>query len=261
MSRMNNPELLYGERAQTDFVPPGNVLASSDRGAVELVDVEIFYSLFELPMSVAIARLPQSLHPSIPAVMAANYWHAPVSPFGEFHLAYVGLACRTGIKPRHLVIGAWCDNPDAARFFRERYGFDCVAAEIQCHETFERVVGRITVEDATILETVATDFVPIVGGGGSVKYSPPLNLALIEGQAMLAQFEAGYAFKRVLRGDARNNIYCAQALGDGEIAPTSPISGTFAVCDVYLLPVRFQVDLAIPAEQGGATKIALSDVP
>ena len=254
---MSKPELLYGERAQADFPQPGNALTFSDRNAVELADVEIFYSLFELPMGVAIARLPESLHPSIPAVMATNFWHAPSSPFGEFHLAYVALACRTGIKPRHLIVGSWCDNPAAAQFFRERYGFDCQAAAIQCRETFERVIGRIVVDDATILETVGTEFVPIVSGGGSVKYSPPLNLAMIDGQAMLAQFEGAYTFKRVLRGNAINQIYRASALGDDAIKPTSPIAGTLAVCDVHLLPVRFQVDLAIPAEAGGASKIGV----
>ena len=156
-----------------------------------------------------------------------------------------------------MVIGSWCDNPAATRFFRGAYGFDCRAATVQCRETFERVVGRIVVDDTIILETVGTDFIPIVSGG-SVKYSPPLNLAAIDGQTKLVQFEGGYSFKRVLRGNAANPIYRARELGDEAINPTSPIAGTFAVCDVHLLPVRFQVDLAIPAEAGGATKIGVT---
>ncbi len=252
---MSKPELLYGERVPADFGQPGNPLNFGDRSTVELTEVEIFYSLFELPMDVAIARLPKSLHPSIPAVMATNFWHGREGPFGEFNLATVALACRTGIKPRHLIIGSWCDNPAAAQFFRERYGFNCQAAAIQCRESFERVVGRIVVDDKTILETVGTEFLPIVSGGGSVKYSPPLNLTVIDGQAMLAQFEAGYSFKRVLRGSANNPIFNAREIGDDAIQPTTPIAGTLAVCDVHLLPVRFQVDLTVPAEAGGASKI------
>lgn len=253
---MSQAELLYGMRERDDFPCTIDLLRSRDAAVVELADVEIFYSLFELPMSVAIARLPRSLHPSIPAVMGINFWRVPTSPFGEFNLAYVGLACRTGIKPRHLVIGAWCDNPSAAQFFSDRYGFNCRLAEVRCRESYERVVGQIAVGGVTIVETLASEFVPIVGGGGTVKYSPPLNLAKIDGRAMFAQFEATYAFKRVSRGVVENEIYRAIEVGDGAIEPTTPIAGTFAVCDVQLLPIRFQVDLAISAEDGGATKIA-----
>jgi len=252
---MSASELLYGERSVDDINRPLASLVPDARGVIKISDVEIFYSLFELPMSTTVARLSTSLHPSIPAVMGTSFWRVPASDFGEFQLAYVGLACRTGIKPRHMVIGAWCDNPAAARFFRDRYGFDCQPAEIRCRETYDRVLGWVAAERETILEIVATALVPIVGGGGSVKYSPPLNLAFIGGQTKLAQFEASYDFKRVSRGVVQASTYVASEVGDAAVAPTYPISGTFAVCDVDLLPVRFQVDLLTPAEHGGATKV------
>ncbi len=254
---MSTSELLYGERSVDDMDPPPGPLALGAEGAMKISDVEIFYSLFELPMGTAIARLPASLHPSIPAVMGTCFWQVPASDFGEFQLAYVGLACRTGIKPRHMVIGAWCDNPAAARFFRERYGFNCRTAELQCRETYDRVLGRVTLERDIILEIVATELIPITGGGGSVKYSPPLNLALSGERAKLAQFEASYDFKRVSRGTVQATTYLPAEVGDAAVAPTYPVSGTFAVCDVELMPARFQIDLVTPAEKGGATKLSV----
>jgi len=252
---MSKRELLYGERKTTNFATAPSALAVDETGVVDLNDVEIFYSLFELPMAAALGHLPVSLHPSIPAVMATSFWRTATSPFGPFQLAYVGLACRTGIKPRHLVVDAWCDNPRASEFLRGRYGFDCRDAEVYCHESYDRVLGSVSIGQRTSLEIVATKFVPIVGGGGSVKYSAPLNLTSVGDKPVLAQFEAAYKFKRVQRGVVAAAIYDASVIGDADLAPTYPIAGTFAVCDVQLLPVRFLIDLEVPAEEGGASKV------
>ena len=72
----------------------------------------------------------------------------------------------------------------------------------------------------------------------------------------MAQFEASYDFKCVSRGAVQATTYAASEVGDAAVAPTYPISGTFAICDVDLLPVRFQVDLLTPAERGGSMKVS-----
>ena len=107
---MNAPELLYGERAADTIALARDPLDLSAQETLVLPDAEILYLLFELPMKVAISRLPRSLHPSIPAVMGVTFLHAPRSPVGAFTLAYVGVSCRTGIKPRHFITGAFCDG-------------------------------------------------------------------------------------------------------------------------------------------------------
>lgn len=253
---MSTAEFLFGARDAADFETCASTLVVGDTSILELADVEIFYSLFELPMATSVARLPVSLHPSIPAVLGMSLWRVPQSPLGPFHLAYVGLACRTGIKPRHFVIGAWCDNAEAGEYLSAHYGFACRDARILLRESYERIIGRVDVGAHTILETVASSVVAIVGGGASVKYSPPLNLTALDGEPVLAQFEAGYAFKQVQRGVVAANVFEAASIGDAAVAPTTSIAGTYAVCDVQLLPLRFAVDLAIPAEHGGARKVA-----
>ena len=72
----------------------------------------------------------------------------------------------------------------------------------------------------------------------------------------MVQMETAYAFKRVIRGTPQLLAYDAAALGDPRILPTFPMSGTHAVVDVTLLPPRFTADFAVPAEAGGAKKIA-----
>lgn len=250
---MSAPELLYGGRVPADL-PAGAALVP-DGATIELGAVEIYYSLFELPMSAVLPRLPQSLHPSVPAVLATSFWRVRESPCGPFEFAYAGVACRTGIKPRHFIFGAWCDNADAGQLLRERYGIACEPATVTCRESYDRIRGVVALDGAIALDIVTTNMVSLSGAGAMVKYSPALGRAEVEGRQKLIQFEAGYEFKRVLRGELTAAEFDAAAIGEPTLRPTHAIAGTFAVCDVALLPPRFAVDLEVPAEAGGATKI------
>ena len=249
-------ELLYGER-RAGQVPGGTL--PLDLGLVDdvvLPDVDIYYCLFEIPMAVAIPRLPLSVHPSVPAHMGISFWRAKASPVGPFEFAYLGIACRTGIKPRHFVFSAYTNNSMAATFFGERYGIECAIAQVEFKETYDRYMGRIERDGRALLEIVVTNMVALVGASARVKYSPAISVTRCEDGRALAQFEASYDFKRVMRGEARAQTYLAEALGDADVSPVYPMSGTLATCDVTLHPARFLIDLETPAENGGARKIA-----
>lgn len=252
---MSTPELLYGERDVASLAFNPAPLDLADRTEVVLADVEIFYSLFEIRMAAARALLPPGLHPSVPALMGITFIRADSGPFGAFCLAYLGPACRTGIKPRHLVLGACCNAPAAADFFSRRYDFDCREAEVDCHETYDRVHGCIALDGITVLDLSITHCVPLVGAGATVKYSPPLNAARAGDGNDLVQFEAVYDFKRVIRGGLNAAVFDAAALAAPGLTPTDPIAGTHAVVDLTLLPVRFAIDAHTPAEAGGARRI------
>ena len=252
---MNAPVLLYGQRAPDTLPLAGDALDVSPQETLLLPDVEILYVLFEMPMQVAVARLPVSLHPSVPAVLGMTVMHAKASPFGEFTLAYLGIACRTGIKPRHFITGAFCANQAAARYFGSRYGFACHTASVSYRETYDRIRAEVVVAGRPILDIAIAECVPLVGVGGMIKYSPPLTSTRINGIAAMVQFEAGYDFKRSVRGRPQLTHFDAAALGDGAVTPTMAIAGSHAMLDLHLLPVRFQVDMHTPAEAGGARKI------
>ena len=253
---MNAPVLLYGQRAPGTLALATDAFDISPQETMILPDVEILYVLFEMPMQVALARLPVSLHPSVPAVLGMTFMHAKASPFGEFTLAYLGIACRTGIKPRHFITGAFCGNEVAARYFGSRYGFACRSARVSYRETYDRICGGVIIEGRPVLDLAITECVPLVGVGGMIKYSPPLTSTRINDRPAMVQFEAGYDFKRSLRGQPQLAQFDAAALGDEAVKPTMAIAGSHAVVDLHLIPVRFQVDMHTPAEQGGASKIA-----
>ena len=253
---MNAPVLLYGNRAPGTVNLATTALDVSPQETLLLPDVEILYVLHEMPMQTALARLPVALHPSIPAVLGMTFIHARQSPFGEFTLAYLGIACRTGIKPRHFITGAFCGNQAAAAYFGSRYGFDCKSATVSYRETYDRIRGEVVVDGRSVLDVAIAECQPLVGAGGMIKYSPPLTAATVNGEAALVQFEAAYDFKRSVRGRSQLASFDAAALGDAAIAPSMGIAGSHAVVDLHLMPVRFQCSLSTPAEQGGAKKIA-----
>ncbi len=251
---MSAPELLYGARPAGTFGTKAAPLVRDTAGEVVLKNVQVHYSLFELPMASVLPRLPKALHPSVPAAIGLTVWRCAEGSLGSFNIAWVGVACRTGIKPRHLIHGAYCDSENASAWLRGRYGLDCKPATISSQETWDRGFSRVEVAGVPILELVTENPQPLVPGS-TVKYSPVLNAADIGGATALIQMEAAFEFHRVLRGIPRLPVYAAEAMGDSGLVPHYPISGTWAEVDITLLPPRFKLDPEIPAEQGGASRV------
>lgn len=247
-------ELLYGNRAAVPA--PRTQLDVSLRDELVLENLQVHYALFETPMAAALDCLPVSLHPAVPAHFGITFWRCDDGPLGAFECAWIGLACRTGIKPRHLVHAAYVNRAEVGDWLQRRYGFDCRVADVHYRETYDRLQGRIMVDGTPVLDTVTTRMQPVVGAGASVKYSPALNVARIGDSALMVQMEAAYTFKRVIRGTPQLLDYDAAALGEQRLAAKFPMSGTHALVDVTLLPPRFTADFTLPAEQGGAKKIA-----
>lgn len=252
---MSAPELLYGARTPGTFGLGAKPLGADTDGEVVLKQVHIHYALFELPMADVLPRLPTSLHPSVPAVIGVTVWRCDEGPLGAFGLAYVGLACRTGIKPRHLIHGAFCDNAEVAAWMERRYGLAARAARIRSLETYDRGWSQVEVDGRVVLDIASERTQPLVAGS-TVKYSPVLNPAAFAAGPGLVQMEVAFDFRRVMRGVPRLNTYDAAAFGDASLRPQYPVSGTWAEVEVSLLPPRFKLDLNVPAETGGASRIS-----
>lgn len=252
---MSAPELLYGQRAGATVGADARALDGGARDDVVLRDVGIHYSLFELPMGRLLPRLPEALHPSVPAVLGVSVWRCAESPLGAFTLAYVGVACRTGIKPRHFVYAAFCSEPRVGDWLRGRYGLPCRSAQVHSLETYDRVHSRVETDGHPLLDLVAENPQAVVGRGAVIKISPPLAPARFGDGVGLVQMEASFDFKRVTRGLPRVSHFDAAALGEATLAPDYPVSSAFGIVDVTLHPARFRVDPALPAERGGARKV------
>ena len=251
---MRPTELLYGEREASKIRTRTVKSAKTQKDTLIIEAVEILYLLYETPMNQSRKMIPKSLHPSVPAIVGVTLIQASEGPLDAFCLAFVGVACRTGIKPRHFITSSFCNNDKAGQFFCNRYGFNCEKAEIILTENYDEISGTITTGGTEILRTSINNCIPLVGGSALIKYSPPLNAVQLDEPAMI-QFEAAYDFKRVVRGECRTSCFSAESLTENMLAPSRGIAGSHAVVDLTFLPVRFRLDMQIPAEEGGARKI------
>ena len=63
------------------------------------------------------------MHPAIPEYAIFNITHYPESPWGDFTIAEVRIAGRTGVRPRGFVLRSYVNNKDAARELAAPMGF------------------------------------------------------------------------------------------------------------------------------------------
>jgi|GEM_PF-1400213 hypothetical protein len=252
---MNEIELLYGHGDHKEIPISEAPLNLENTSEIIIEDAQILYVLYEMKMSVAESIIPPSLHPSIPALFSLTFIQGKTTLMGAFTLAYTGIACRTGIKPRHLIMKAFCDNPQASSILQQRYGFSIFQAKVSCKETYDQVHGKIEENNVVIADISIGNCIPLVGAGSIIKYSPALNACLINDKPTLVQFEANYDFKSVIRGEPAEKIFNSKSLGHEGITTAYPVAGSHASVDLHLMPARFQVDLEKPAEKGGAQRI------
>ena len=125
---------------------------------------------------------------------------------------------------------------------------------IEYCESYDEINGSVTLNEAPILDVSVYGCTPLVGTGALIKYSPALNPILLDMPALL-QFEAAYEFKTVMLGQCRKRVFAKELLTANMVTPTHKIAGSYATVDLHLMPVRFRLDMSIPAEQGGAEKI------
>jgi len=247
-------ELLYGMADAAALAKDVNEVRLTGFSDIVLEQVQIYTSLFEIPLHAAMQRLPKGVHPSVPALCCVTFWRCPGGALGAFELSFVGLTCRTGIKPRQLVQAAFANTEQACNFFRNEYGFPCQLAVVRQRESYDRVLGTVALNERTILQISTHSPVPLVGMGSFVKYSAALNFARPDGKVGLVQLEASYEFKRVIRGVAQALVFDNTALGD-TITPVHAVSGAHAIVNLTLHPARYVVDPMQPAEEGGVRRI------
>src|SRR5690606_25435563 len=111
------------------LTPPVSVRRRTDLAPFVLEGVDIHVGLFETPMADALAVLPPSLQPTIPASIAIAFYRAKDSAFGPFRLLSIGIGCRCGVKPHTLMLKNYCTNAALAEVLTRDYGYHFAAAD------------------------------------------------------------------------------------------------------------------------------------
>ena len=217
---------------------------------VVLPGANVHYALCEVPMTQVLDLLPASLHPCIPGVVAMTFIQCDEGPWGPFEMALMGIGCRSGIRPRFLILGAFANSKESVRNLRERCGYPVRLAEVNTKIYYDQIRSTIVENGCTILDIQTTAVKTLIGSGGSVVYSPTLTMNDVSGDKRLVQLDWSADFHRVGRGELRVDQFDDQALVGGRLEPADSICATLARADMVLHRPVFTLDpFALPTKE------------
>jgi hypothetical protein len=207
---------------------------------------------FEVAHGPALRLTPPSLHPSVPPYATISMLRCPESPLGRFTLAQVRLVVRAGIRPRGLLLGAYCDVPAVAAALREGWGFDVHVADVKLLSRHDAVRGHVIVDGVAVLEMESADNEPV--GLGDLTLLDNLHVVRIlepdarEPKGAIVQIDPEWSVHNADRGHPVLRTFDPDAFGgQGLLELTSPVSAITCSADVELTRPRFAIDLRQPA--------------
>jgi hypothetical protein len=206
-----------------------------------LPKAEIHAALFEVPYAQAIRLLPPSLHPSTPAYATLSFYRVPDSEAGAFEFAVMGIACRSGIRPRMLTLSAFAST-DAAVALLGSWGFAARRAAVRTRFGYDAIRSEIVTDAGTIVEAVTMNPEILLGSARAIRYPQALNLARCGGREGLMQFDIAFEYNETYRGALTLPLFDADAMTGGRLRPTDMIAGTYARLDATLMPAKSFLD-------------------
>jgi hypothetical protein len=212
-------------------------MAALDADPLTLEGVEILQVAFETSTSMGQASLPPALDATAPPLLTWLVWRCPAGPIGAFVLAQARLGCRSGVRPRALLMGAYVDNAGAGAALTAGWGFGPAPADVQLHRHYDDIDATVAVDGRVILHVQLRDPQPL--DPGDVQYTVSVHPARTPAGLRLVQVDPAYAVKRAERGQPRVVAYEASAWGDERLQPAWPVSASLTVTDVTLPRLRY----------------------
>lgn len=215
----------------------------------KLPGAEVLQVSYEVDEGPALAITPTSLHPSIPPYATFSVTRYPEGPHGPFNLAMVRLIVRAGIRPRALLIGAWCDNEGAAAALAAGWGYKVSVAEVGYTRQYQAIRGTVVIDGRTALDVGLIDPEPVVGA--DLELFDNLHLTNVEGQdPVIVQVDPTYVHHSADRGRADLATYEPDVLGTTGILPVYRVIAVACKADMELAAPRFVIDPTKPAISG-----------
>ena len=223
--------MLVGTASIDDLAASTGEVVAWPTEAVSLADVEVVQAMFELPYALRETLLPPSLHPTNPPTAVVQAWRATAGPWGPFSFVQLRVQCRSGLRPRGLVVGSVADGGAAAEGLGA-WGFAPSVAAV----AIRRFYDAVTV-DAPGLHLRAVEPVPL--DAGDVSYSSTLNVATTPNGLRLVQLDTDVELRRVERVRPVEVHLDGAAWGVPTMSLVDPVSASVGVGRVVLQPVRY----------------------
>ncbi|MCB9726108.1 MAG: hypothetical protein H6748_18820 [Spirochaetaceae bacterium] len=195
-------------------------------------------ALTEIESGPMCEMLPPALHPTLPPVVGFTVWDAPDSVWGPFRLAQLRIECRSGLRPRGLLVSAVVDQPEAAAGLASRFGFRVTTGEVVLDRGYDATRIRVaTAGKAGLFEAVLR--APQRLGESDTQFVSSLHPARMPRGLRLVQVDVDHAVKRAERTRFGIEHFDAAGWGEARIRPSLALPAVVGVADVTLRPIRY----------------------
>jgi hypothetical protein len=212
--------------------------------APEALDqVELLKVVTETRFAHRTAALPSGLHPTNPPTAILHVWRVGSSPWGPFSMAEARVGCRSGTRPRGLVLGCVVEGSDAAiAALRSRWGFPARPGRVTLRRTYDGVTASVALQGAggtgaEVCAVHAVDPDPI--DGADLAWTTTLTLAHTPRGPRLVQLEVEHRADRAERLQARIDRFDGDAWAHPALTPTHVVSASVTVGAAVLPALRF----------------------
>jgi hypothetical protein len=200
--------------------------------------------MYEIDGEGVTGLIPPALHPTVPATVVFTVWNVPESPAGPFVVAEAKIGCRSGARPRGLLVAGFCSTADGVSFLSSRWGYPVTLADVALTKRYDRIRGSAVSGEHALLDITLMNPEPIAGN--DIQYLANLNVARLDrgGTVVprLIQSDPDYVFRSADRGKPEMAAFDAGAFGLPGANAYFAVSASYAVADISMPEVRYLVD-------------------
>jgi hypothetical protein len=219
-----------------------------DASSVTFADAVFMQALFEMRSESMCEMLPPALHPTLPPVAGISVFDVPDSEWGSFRMAQLRIECRSGLRPRGLLVGAVIDNSAAEDALTQRFGFKLSAGDVELRRAYDETRVSVVVDGHTWLRTSMRG--PTRIGEGDTQFVSSLHSARTPQGFRLVQVDTRHTVHRAERAPLEIEMFDAGAWGEERIVPSLSLPGVVGVADLSIDPLRFVCRPDVLAFQG-----------
>jgi len=223
-------------------------LDSFSTDALLLPDVEMFQATFELAGQGVGSLFPPGLHPTLPVLAVFAFWRATSGPLAAFTLAQLRVSCRSGARPRQLLLASFVAGEPARELLNARFGFGAKPAIVELARFYDRAEARVVLDGKTVLEAHAHAPLPLAAS--DLQFFASVHPAHTPKGFRLVQIDAEYKIARAERARPVLDAFDPAAFGITGFRPAYPVAATVALGEVTLPRVRFVVRPDVLAFEG-----------
>jgi hypothetical protein len=166
-----------------------------------------------------------------------SIYRFPETEWGEVRLAQTRIECRSGLRPRGLLVSAITDNPAAGRALSARFGYRIQDGLVGLRRGYDEIRAEIEIDGELVLDVGLRN--PDRLEPSAVQFVSSVHPATTPRGFRLVQVDPTHTLERAKRGDPIVEEFEAEAWGDERIQPAYPISAIFGVGVVTLPKLRY----------------------